>query len=86
MVTKPEQKDELSFTEQQLEAKSWEFLDRIAAQVAKFPKSLQKDILNVGKELNDAKVLYVHVVNKKAIMAEIRAFAKNKEIDHSRQQ
>lgn len=84
MATKPNQENNLILTDKQIEEKSWEFLDRVAHEVAKFPDSLQKDLLKIGKDLIKANVMYVHVVNKKAIMAEIKDLAQNKNIQHSR--
>lgn len=41
----------LALTQQELEAKSLEFIDRIATKVEKFPKSIQKEILEQGESL-----------------------------------
>lgn len=76
----------LALTKQELEAKSLEFIDKIAAEVAEFPKSVQKEILDQGKVLDDAGVMYVHVVDKKAIMKEMLSITTSKDmVDRSRQ-
>lgn len=46
-----------------LEAESWKFLPKITEDVARMHESIQNEILQYGRVMRDAGVMYVHVIN-----------------------
>lgn len=75
----------LSPTEDEITKKSLEFIDKIAAEVDKLPKSVQNEILELGKILSNNNVSYIHVVSKRASGKENSSVKTNKDLDRSRQ-